>query len=333
MTLRISSLTIILILLLAGCASKKKQAQILEASKPLWLKERPTHPSYFSGIGITSKVGSPILYEEKAKERALVDLASQINTRINTETTLRRFEDVTGVHEYLSSRIKATSTEFLEGYEYLDKWEDNDYYYVFLRLSKQEFFTRKAERKEQAIKNALLKYSQAIEQENTKAYFEAMRLYASCLDLLSGYVNEETSTLINDEKIDLVENSKIRLTRLVRNLSISASQHTIEASDRQRIKEGTITFKVQAGNNSIASNIPVRFSYTGGYLVNELGKSDKSGLVPSPLLSITDSEEKLSVKVDLIQLGRQITRNLFVRKIIEKEFVKETEVTIASSRQ
>ncbi len=333
MTLRISSLTIILVLLFGGCASKKKQAQILEASKPIWLKERPAHPAYFFGIGITSKVGSPILYEEKAKERALVDLASQINTRINTETTLRRFEDISGVHEYLSSRVKATSTEFLEGYEYLDKWEDKDYYYVYLRLSKQEFFTRKAQRKEQAIENALLKQTQGIEQENAKAYIEAMRLYAACLDLLSGYINEETSTLIDGEKVDLVEKSKMRLTHLVRNLSISASQQTIEPGDKQNIEEGKITFLVQINKNSRASNIPVRFSYTGGYLINELGKSDKSGVVPSPMLNVTGSEEKLSVKVDLIQLGRQITRNLFVRKIIEKEFAKKIEVTITSSHQ
>ena len=333
MIMRISYITIILALLFYGCALKKKQAQILEASKPIWLKERPSHSAYFFGIGITSKVGSPILYEEKAKERALVDLASQINTRINSETTLRRFEDNSGVHEYLSSRVKATSSEFLEGYEFLDKWEDQDYFYVYLRLSKQDFFTGKAERKKQAIENALLKQTQGVEQENAKAYIEAMRLYAACLDILSGYVNEETSVIIDNEKVDLVEESKLHLTQLVRNLTISASQPTIEAGDKQNIEEGEITFTVMVSKENRASNIPVIFSYTGGYLINELGKSDKLGMVISPLLDVTGSEEKLSIKVDLIQLGRQITRNLFVRKIIEKEFAKKIEVTITSSRK
>ena len=46
MALRKYSLTIIVALLLGGCASKKKQAEILEASKPVWLKERlQIHPT------------------------------------------------------------------------------------------------------------------------------------------------------------------------------------------------------------------------------------------------------------------------------------------------
>ena len=331
MALRIYSLTIIVALLLGGCASKKKQAEILEASKPAWIKNRPSHPSYYSGIGITPKVGSPMLYEDKAKERALVDLASQINTHINSETTLHQIEDNSGVHEYLSNRVKATSSEFLEGYEFIDKWEDEDYYYVYLRLSKQEFLSRKAERKEQAINHALQKYTQGIEQESAKEYVEAMRLYATCLDLLSGYVNEETSATVNDEKVDLVEKSQMRLIQIVRNLSITASKQTIESGDKKKIEEGEVVFTVYSGGNNRASNIPVRFSYTGGYLINELGKSDESGVVASPPLKVTGKEEVLSAKVDLIQLGRQITRNLFVRKIIEKEIAKKVDVTITTS--
>jgi len=333
MTFRIYSLTIIVALLMVGCASKKKQAAILEASKPAWVKERPSNPSYYSGIGITPKVGSPLLYENKAKERALVDLASQINTHINSETTLHQIEDISGVHEYLSSRVKATSSEFLEGYEFIDKWEDEDYYYVYLNLSKQEFLSRKAKRKEQAISNASLKYTQGIEQESAKEFVEAMRLYAACLDLLSGYVNEETSATINNEKVDLVEKSQMRLIQLVRSLSVTASQQIVETGGKQRIEEGRITFTVYSGRDNRASNIPVRFSYTGGYLINELGKSDDSGVVASPPMKATDRKEVLSAKIDLIQLGRQITHNLFVRKIIEKETAKKVDVTITISEK
>ncbi len=328
MILRIYSIAIIFTLLVGGCAIKKRQAEMVEASKPIWVKERPSHPNYYFGIGITPKVGSPLLYEDKAKERALVDLASQINTHINSETTLHRIEDMSGVHEYLSSRVKATSTEFLEGYEFLDKWEDEDYYYVYLRLSKQEFLTKKAERKEQAIKHATQKYRQGVEQESAGEYIEAMRLYAASLDLLSGYVNEETTAIIDGEKIDLVEKSQIRLTTIVRSLSITASQRRVNTERNHNIEEGKVIFTVNADEDNPASNIPVRFSYTGGYLINELSKSSELGIIPSPPLEVPGQEENLSVKIDLVQLGRQITRNLFVRKVIEKEFAKKVDVTI-----
>ena len=48
----------------------------LLAQEPLWVKQRPTSPKYFIGIGSSDKTSSG--YRTRAKADALNDLASEI---------------------------------------------------------------------------------------------------------------------------------------------------------------------------------------------------------------------------------------------------------------
>ena len=309
------------VLFLSSCSSKKKQAELLEMSKPIWLKERPMHPNYWFGIGITPKVGGAMFFEEKAKERALSDLSKQISTQISSESNFYKVEDTNGVREYIQSRIKATSSEFLEGYEYLDKWEDLKNYYAYYRLSKQEFYTRKAKRKSDAISNATLKFQQAIEKEELSEHIPAIELYAACMDVLSGYMNEEAAATIDGEKTDLIAESKDRMVNLIQQFKITTDSLEITATPNQSLDEGHISYFVSMPDGMMVANIPVRFYYSGGYLMNELGRSSELGYLPSPAFrkSTVKAEELLTAEIDLINLGRQVTKNLYVRKIIEKE--------------
>jgi len=317
-------------LFLSSCSSKKKQAELLELSKPIWLKERPNHPNYWYGIGITPKVGAPMFYEEKAKERALSDLSKQISTQISSESNFYKVEDTNGIREYIQSRIKATSSEFLEGYEYLDKWQDDKNYYAYYRLSKQEFYARKAKRKADAISNATLKYQQAQEKEAMDEQVAAIELYAACMDVLSGYMNEEAAAIIAGDKTDLIAESKDHIVKIIQAFTIKVDDDQIVTISGQTIKEGHIRFSIFDSESNGISNVPVRFHYSGGYLMNELAKSSDTGNVPSPAFKKSNikTEELLIAEIDLINLGRQVTKNLYVRKIIEKQKKNKKEVMV-----
>ncbi len=312
-------LTLLLIIILSGCSSKKKEAELLELNKPEWLKNRPVSSDYFYGIGITPKVGNALYYEEKAKERALADLSKQISTRIKSEQNMYRMEDNKGVHEYIQSRIKATSEEFLEGYQYIDKWEDLNNYYTFYKLSKAEFYARKAQRKKNALQQSLLKLEQAEDARQKNKIILALEQYAAAIDAISGYLNEETSVETTQGKLDLFEKSKEGIAHLIKQLSISFNKPIIQATANNKVAGGIATLLVVC-NNYASSNIPVRFNYSGGFLVNDKVKSDIEGNVPSPDFTYTTkAEETVVAHIDLTTLGREISRNLIVRKLIEKQ--------------
>lgn len=317
--MRVLSCITIALMLLTSCSSKKKEAEILELTKPEWLKDRPVSSTYFYGIGITPKVGGSLFYEEKAKERALADLSKQISTKITSEQSLYRMEDNKGVYEYLQSRVQARSDEFLEGYEYVDKWEDLSNYYAFYRLSKSEFYARKEQRKKDALQLSLQKYEQAQAAKEQADFILALEQYAAAIDAISDYLNEQTTIEVNGTTVDLFEVSKDALCDLIHAFSIEFQPEQITALRQMKITEGRASLSVQCRQQA-AHNLPVRFSYSGGFLVTDKFKSDANGQVKSPALTFGDKpEETLKATIDLQSLGRQITRNLLVRQIIEKQ--------------
>ncbi len=302
-----------------SCSSQKKQTELLELSKPAWLKNRPMNMNYFYGIGIVSKVGASALYEEKAKERALADLAGQINTTIKSEATFYQVEDNSGIHEYLQSRIKAVSTEYLEGYEYVDKWEDLTNYYVFYKLSKTTFQEVKEKRKKEALAKAKMYYKQALIFEDQSMIMQAMGQYSNCIDLLSGYSNESTEVDMGDTTVDLMSTSMQRIENIIQGLSIEIIREVSEVG-------GVKAFKVKTESGIPVHNVPVRFEYTGGFLVKDRNKTDEEGEVLFPQLPSFSGKQTLTVFIDLVNMGRQVSKNLLVRKLIEKQ--KAAEVTI-----
>ncbi len=331
--MRLLSILSLIVLLLAGaCSSKKKQAELLEQTKPTWLKERPVSTSFFYGIGTTPKVGGEVYYKEKAKEKALSDLAKQISTTIKSEQNLYRMEDNKGVYEYFQSRVKATSNEFLEGYQYVDQWEDLSNYYTFYRLSKSEFYALKAKRKEDAMKLAYLKYKQAQEAQQQKDIILALEQYAAAIDAISGYLNEEASIETETGKIDLYEVNKDALSDLVNSFKLNADTPSIEVTPNSSVKGGQLQLALTCGGYPV-KNIPVRFNYSGGFLVNDKMKSDEDGIILTPAFDFgSQAKETLKANVDLKELSRQVTRNLIVRQLITHQSQAAMSITVEASK-
>ncbi len=300
------------VLVLSSCSTQKKQAELLEQSKPAWLKERPVNSNYYYGIGVTPKIGAPALFEDKAKERALADISGQINSTIKAEAIFYQVEDRQGVHEYLQNRIKSQSTQYLEGYEYVEKWEDLSNVYAFYRLSKQKYQEVKERRKREAFGLAAEKYQEAIRLKNEGKHIEAITHWANVIDAISGYLNASTTTDINGQSVDLVSASTKEMSNML---------HLLEWQSHSRSLHPSNYFTLLDERGNKVANFPVRMKYSGGYLVNDKVKTDVQGKVDMPELNNQSNTTKqtLKVAVDLVQLGRQVTRNLYVRSIIEKQ--------------
>ncbi len=304
---------------MTGCSTQKKEAELLELSKPQWLKERPVSTSYFYGIGISPKVGGQVYYEEQAREKALADISKQISTQIKSDQSYYRMEDGTGVYEYIQSRVRATSEEFLEGYELLDEWEDLNNRFAFYRLSKSEFYARKAKRKEEALQLGFQKYELAQEAQQRNDIITALEQYAASIDAVSGYMNEATIIQTGHDSFDVYERAKEGLTYLLSCLQLSYSQSEVRVEHNSNLHEGTTVLRVSKFNQLI-SGIPVRFRYSGGFLASDKYKSDDKGMITTPSLSFGNKPtESLKAELDLQTVGRQISRNLLVRQLIEKQ--------------
>ncbi len=150
-----------LFLALALIACKGKQHVVVpdetvvntEASKPDWVRARPSGSGYYVGVGLASKSRPDHL--ETAKKNALNDLASEISVTVEGNSLLYTLDQRSHFDESFTGTIKTTTSEQIEGFELVDSWESPTEYWTYYRLAKAEHARIKAEKKAKAIGTAM----------------------------------------------------------------------------------------------------------------------------------------------------------------------------------
>lgn len=104
---------------------------------PEWVAATPVDEWSYYGVGIAAMEES-VDYREKARKKALREIAEKIYVNIRSESNLYlTYEDEYSRYA-LREDVKTTSTNFLEGYQKVSDWVDkkNDIYYVLFKLDK-----------------------------------------------------------------------------------------------------------------------------------------------------------------------------------------------------
>jgi len=301
-----------------GCMSSKKKAELANP-KPQWVESRPVDSYYYTGVGIAKKWGSPDNYKGDARNKALADMSAQINSQVSATSVLYQVEDKQGVSEILASNIKSSSKEFLEGYEMVGEWQDETTYCVFYRLSKTTFAELKEKRRQSAVTVAQSKYQSALQQQSANQTAAALLLYAQVLESLNTYLGESNTVTIDGVQIDLATNSLAVIKKLINDLQVVPSVSQLDAVVGQTIGEDKLSFVVTDKLSNKQTNIPIAFTFTGGYLRKDNALSDTEGVVRTAIYQVKNSAPShlLCAKVDVTNLTRQLTRDLLVRKLIE----------------
>ena len=108
----------------ANISAGKKE----EPAAPEWTRMKPAVTGYYIGIGSESVYAKD--YREKAKEKALADMMSDIEIKIAQQSMLNRLEENDSYSEEFINNIRSESQAWLENYELTDSWADNERYYV-----------------------------------------------------------------------------------------------------------------------------------------------------------------------------------------------------------
>lgn len=102
---------------------------------------------FFSKKGFT-----PADYMANAQQQALGDLASNISTNIESSSVLSVIETKYHIGENYSKEITASTSHQLEGYELVETWEDENFYWAYYRLSKSHYAKIREEKKYKVLK-------------------------------------------------------------------------------------------------------------------------------------------------------------------------------------
>lgn len=269
------TLAVILSLCLVGCSSKKATTEL--NPPPSWVNQKPSVPGYYVGIGGTRKVGTTPEYTAQARKEALSDMVADISSRVSSSSVLHSIETQEGLTESFTQRIEIETDDYVEGFEPVDSYETETMYWVYYRIDKNTYHDKKAQKKQEAINNALAKLQAGDNLLEQARPLEALSPYVQGLAALKNYLGEETMAQYNNRQVDIGSQLYNRIKSLHKSIDIE------EPSGSLHYKSGTvvqkpITFKVTYQQKPMAQ-VPVKFHYTGGYLTNDRTRSDTQGKV------------------------------------------------------
>jgi len=306
------------VIFLIGCGTSKKVAQL--PVLPDWVQNKPVSTTYYNGIGSAPKVNPLVDFQEKAKNKALADLSSEITVSISSKSVLHRFESSLGYSEDYISTIKSESKEDLEGYELMQTFETETQYYVWYRLSKENFQRIKEQRKLAAINKALDYYAKAQNAQLANHYLESITNYIKGLESVKPYLSDALDVDYRDKPIYLGNELFSGLLSVINDIKIVPIQSEIFAKNGMPISSDKLKFSCINGANQTLADIPIVFSMGQRPLLNSTTETDITGTAGYSMnkLSSANETEFFVASVDFANKASQITSDPIFRKMLRK---------------
>src|SRR6056297_2923210 len=228
-------LVIILVLILSSCATKKQVAEF--EALPDWVKQKPIIPGYYVGIASVKKVGTSAQYITQARRQALADLAESVYSNVSSTSVLHAIETKYGFSETYNQKIQISTDDYLEGFEAVDFYENEDAYWVYYKIDKLTYHEMKEKKKKEAIATALAKYLSGVELEQSNKAKEAISFYLQGLQALKQYLNEENPVTYNNQNTDIGNELFASVYRILNNLKIESKQSSVTVKRRANFNE------------------------------------------------------------------------------------------------
>jgi len=295
--------------------------------KPLWIENYPYNLDYYIGIGYSAKSNND--YENEAKNNAINEIASQIEINISSETIHNLIEKNGRIDELLKKQIQTSTRQSLESVEILDKHENNNEYWIYCRLSKEEYKKQKKNELNKAINNSLDLFARARKSEKEYSISKALSQYIESLIPIEKYINEPLEVKFSNQNILLFNEIYTSIQDILNNISLNPQKSQYNAKMGNPLKESII---ISANYNNIKiSNLPMKFSFIKGS--GELGlnsKTDNSGKIVCRIDKITSPDKIQIVKaeIDIMTLYPKYNQSPVIVAVVESFKIPITKVII-----
>lgn len=206
---------------LIACASKKNASNTVSKKSepaPNWITQKPVDSEYYYGIG-ASPITEDLSHIAIAKNRALADLASDVEVTISSNSILYVMERAYKLDEHFEEQIKVAVSEQFSNLEVVAVFENQVEYWVLYRANKADWLANKQAKKNIALEKTFAWYNQA---KATNNFQQRYVLLAKAIDMLQPYWNERCMIKTEQDSIALDNAITSELRSLVTNIKIAA---------------------------------------------------------------------------------------------------------------
>lgn len=308
---------ILIALAVAGCSSVQKQAKI--KPEPGWVSQRPVSNLYYIGIGYASKLNGND-YAQVAKKNALQDMLSEIKVTVSTHSLLSQYQHNRIFSQQFLNDIKIVSEGTLEGFEVVDAYETATDFWIYYRLSKDEYEKSRQRKIQAAIATALQFLNEADKLNIANDFAQIFRLRVKALAALQNFANDNLETFYNGKQVFLMNEIVGLLQRQLYQLKLETNTQSIKTEAGKPLVNPVQIQVLLTGSNTPAAFIPIKClaenSHISGNLFTE---SNQQGIASFYISKISGSMPVLPVtfKVDVVNLFKADSFNASMFRIIE----------------
>ncbi|MEI7526918.1 MAG: LPP20 family lipoprotein [Mariniphaga sp.] len=312
-----------LLLLFSLCLTLFSRAQV----KPDWISHFPLDNDYYIGIGSCEKNAQNSM--ECAKSAALESIASAIMVKLQSETNSISKEEKKSFENRFTVNIKTQTSNELEGYELVDTWQDNRYFWVYYRLNKAKYALMLSEKVINEYKISKQFLDDGATYLNSKDISKALSSFLKSIILIMPNLSRPTVADYTSKSWQLFEESKQKVINLLSGIQLSSEMGEIKilfVKPQPRTLYAKAIFKNADGMQSPISNLPIRFTFErgSGRLSDSIVFSNSQGLVTNTLLNInsTNSKQAITCNVSLETILNQPDKNEILKSVLSGNISK-----------
>lgn len=272
----------------------------LEAQEPDWVKSPPVLREYYVGIGASKKIGNSSEYADAAKNEALRSLASEITVNISGEFITQLAEKSGLVEQEIKSSVQATTKAQLEGYELVDTYDDGGTYWVYYRLSKEEYARRKVNKLKKATSASLDFFKKARNVEANNHPGKAIALYLQSIIPIQQHLDDPLDVELDGNKIYLMNEIYSSLSGLFGGISFSALNSPESGKVGMPVK-APLKLKVTYNQSTPVAQLPISFHFLrgAGQLIESMTtNSNGEALCKISKITATDKLQMVRAEID-----------------------------------
>jgi len=314
---------------------------------PQWLKaEERIDPEYLYGFAKVEKRGKRSEYVAECNNMALGNIAQSISVQVRVESQRKVQElEKKGDRDFYAleksfEMISAVRSQMtLRGVEHVGEWEDIRFYYVYKRLSIDEYNKELMTRVKNALESAMRDYAEghewiAIDPVRSLSYFfSAYRSLAPYQDQLLLSIDP-----VHGGEVNLDVEVKGIIKDMIQRFRIETGNNRFSARVGGPVN-GQLEAKVflvdQDGSDIPVKELPIRFSFDKGYgKLGEMVKSDENGIAVTNVSRVGSPERNQSIRaeLDLIEfaynddIGKMIVADFSSLSLPYGQFILDVEL-------
>lgn len=320
---------VLLASLFLSCSSSRKMAKQFE-ELPNWVKQKPQNKLTYFGVGKAAKTGFPDRYIKAAERQALTDLAEHISVKVNTNSLLYQFDIDDKQSDFYMNKQKIESSKFLEGYTISKTYENEDYYWNLIEISKAKYEEIRQKRKTVSLEKSYQYFKSAHQKKEEKDLYDATSYFVKSLETLKPYWGDKTIfTKENGETIDLTIANIDAIHSLFKNLEIKKQTDVLKVARGDKLNSTIPVGILTHPNYGILEHFPYVINTSFTLEKSKQIFTKKEGAIHILPLEVgsKNQSESLMITIDGKEILKQLTSDLILRKILTNSVPKPIQTT------